>query len=380
MMFKHIYLGRLRLLLRSKDDVFWTLLFPIILSVFFTMAFSGLGSADNFNPVPIAVVENGELQSQTVFLQAIQSVSDDNAANEEKLFHVTYAAEDEVEQSLRDGTIKGYILFDNGAHVVVKSSGAEQTIIKQFMDSIQQIGSSYRTILSTNPAAAASMRYSGEKSFLSESGTPARTQANSITICFYGLLAMAAMFGGFWGKREVEDIQANMSQQAMRLNLAPVHKLKAFGSSICASITIQFLSLVITVAFLALVLGVNFGSQFGYILIICFFSSIMGVSFGALVAALVKNDGIRLAVTLGVSLFLSAIAGMVNPSLKYLVTDALPVMSYINPANLISDAFYSLYYGYNDRMALNIGLMLGFSVVFSLIVYLVTRRQKYASL
>ncbi len=379
-MFKHIYFSRLKLLLRSTEDVFWTLLFPIILSVFISMAFSNLAGAENFSPIPIAVVENKEITGQTAFLQAIQSVSDDNDNNTDKLFHVIYTTKDEAEQSLRDNTVKGYILFDSGAHVVVKGSGVEQTFIKQFMDSIQQIGSSYRTILSTNPAAASSIRYSGETSFLSESGTPAMTQADSIAISFYGLLAMAAMFGGFWGKREVEDIQANLSPQAMRLNLVPIRKLKAFGSSICASITIHYLSLIVTVAFMALILDVDFGSQLGYILIICFFSSTMGVSFGAFVAALIKNDGIRNAVTLAVSLALSAIAGMVNPSLKYLVTDSLPVMSYINPANLISDAFYALYIGYNDRMVLNIGLMLGFSVVFSLIVYLVARRQKYASL
>jgi ABC-2 type transport system permease protein len=293
---------------------------------------------------------------------------------------VTYTTKEKAEESLKDSVIKGYILFDAEAHVVVKDSGYEQTVLKQFMDSVLQIGSSVRTIIGTDPALAATTRYNGEKTYLSDGETPARTQANSITVGFYGLIAMAAMFGGFWGRREIEDIQANMSPQAMRRNLAPIHKLKAFGSSLCASITIHFLSLVIIVAFMALVLNVDFGKQLGAVFITCFFSSILGVSFGAVVASLVRNAGIRVAVMLSVSLVLSSLAGMVSPMLKYIVTDALPVMAYINPANLISDAFYSLYYGYNDRFMLNIGLMLGFSVLFSLIVYLVTRRQKYASL
>jgi ABC-2 type transport system permease protein len=379
-MFRHIYLGRLRLLLRSKADVFWTLIYPIILAVFFTMAFSNLASADDFNPIPVAVVENEELNGQTAFLQTLHSVSDESSANEEKLFHVTYTTKEAAEQSLSDGAVKGYILFDNGAHVVVKDSGFEQTFIKQFMDSVLQIGSSYRTIISADPAAASSIRYGGEQSYLSDGGTTSRTQANSIIISFYGLIAMAAMFGGFWGRKEVEDIQANMSPHAMRMNLAPVHKLKAFGSSVCAAITIHFLSLVIIVVFMALVLHVDFGAQLGAVLATCLVSSIMGVAFGAMVAALVKNSGIRIAVMLAVSLALSSLAGMVSPSLKYLVTDTLPVLSYLNPANLISDAFYALYYGYNARFILNLALMLGFAVVFTLVVYLVTRRQKYASL
>ena len=48
---------------------------------------------------------------------------------------------------------------------------------------------------------------------------------------------------------------------------------------------------------------------------------------------------------------------------------------------MISDAFYALYY-YSDysRFFLNIGILAGFSLVFYLVVYFTTRRQKYASL
>jgi ABC-2 type transport system permease protein len=47
----------------------------------------------------------------------------------------------------------------------------------------------------------------------------------------------------------------------------------------------------------------------------------------------------------------------------------------------VSDALYALYYyGPGARFTLNILLMLAFTALFSLVVYLVTRRQKYASL
>ena len=108
----------------------------------------------------------------------------------------------------------------------------------------------------------------------------------------------------------------------------------------------------------------------------------MGVTFGAMVAALIKtSEGVRMGIMISVSLLLSALAGMVYPGLKYIVTEAVPIMAYINPANLISDAFYALfYYGVGPRFYLNNGLLLAFSIVFTLVVYLVTRRQKYASL
>ncbi len=142
------------------------------------------------------------------------------------------------------------------------------------------------------------------------------------------------------------------------------------------------MSLLVLIAFLIVVLGVDFGGHLGYVVLTCVVAGVMGVTFGAFLAALLKgSDGLRLAVILSVSLLCSALAGMVFPTVKYLAVEAVPVLQYINPANLVSDAFYALYYyGPGGRYTLNILLMLSFSVVFTLIVYLATRRQKYASL
>jgi ABC-2 type transport system permease protein len=166
------------------------------------------------------------------------------------------------------------------------------------------------------------------------------------------------------------------------MNLVPVHKLKIFSCSLIATILIQFVSLVLLVIFMALVLNISFGSQLVPVLFTCLFSSIMGVTFGAMVASLVKgSEGIRMAVLIPVSLILSSLAGMVYPNLKHIIIQAAPIMAYINPAHLISDSFYSLYYyGAGPRFYLNSGLLLAFSVLFTLVVYLVARRQRYASL
>jgi ABC-2 type transport system permease protein len=53
----------------------------------------------------------------------------------------------------------------------------------------------------------------------------------------------------------------------------------------------------------------------------------------------------------------------------------------INPAALITDAFYSLYiYESLSRFFLNIGILSGFSVVLAAASYLFVRRERYASL
>ena len=249
------------------------------------------------------------------------------------------------------------------------------------MDSYLQAGSTYTTIAASNPQAHSGMQNGYAGSYLTDV-SPAKSASGNTVIYFYALMAMASMFGGFWGNKEVSDIQANLSPQGARINLAPVHKMKAFGYSLCAAILIQFISLLILVAYLTLGLKVDFGSQLGYVLLTCLVGSIMGVSFGAFIGSIIKsNENLKIAVMIGVSMIFSALSGLMNIDIKYAATQAVPILAYINPANLLADSFYSLYYYTSHaRYFLNIALLLGISVIFSLTVYFVTRRQKYASL
>lgn len=378
-MFAHIFKYRLKTILRDRTDVFWTAIYPIILALFFSLAFSNMSGTESFKAFPVGVVDNEEYRSQTYFIEALRAVSGDDT--DVKLFDLTLMTREEAADSLSNNRISGYILFDNGPRVVVKSSGLNQTILKGFMDSYLQQSSAVMSIVSDNPAAAQGLRIEGGVSYI-KLAELAGGETNVTVIMFYGLIAMAVMFGGFWGRREVEEIQADLSAQAARINMSPVHKLKAFICSLSAALLVQILSLFVLVAFLALVLGVDFGSSFGYVALICVVGGIMGVTFGAFLASILRgSEGLRIAVMLTVSLLCSALAGMMFPTIKYVVVEAVPVLQYINPANLVSDAFYALYYyGPGERFTLNLLLMLAFSAVFSLAVYLVTRRQKYASL
>ena len=56
-MFTHLFIYRLKIMIRSKSMIFWTLLFPIALSTFFNMAFGNLSSQSSFDPINIALVD-----------------------------------------------------------------------------------------------------------------------------------------------------------------------------------------------------------------------------------------------------------------------------------------------------------------------------------
>ncbi len=384
-MFAHIFTYRLRVLLRDRILIFWTLLYPIALGTFFGIAFHNIGNGSPFHSIPVAVVENAVWQSDETFRTALQDASVDDAGK--KLFAVTAMSQEQANQSLKDGDVVGYLVLEEGEagaagniRVVVHSSGVSQSILRQFVDSYLQTSAAYTTILTENPDAMQSLSAVPEEAAI-EDATPGGMASNSTIPYFYALIAMAALFGGFWGQREVNDAQADQSDLGQRLGVAPIHKLKALVAGMCAAILLQFASLLVLIAYLALVLGVQFTAPLP-MLLASLLGSAMGVTFGAFLSALpIRKEGIKIAVLITVSLALSFLAGLMVSTVKYSVIHAVPAMAYLNPANVLSDAFYALY-AYTDysRFLLNVGLLGVFSVAFSLIIYLFTRRQKYDSL
>lgn len=381
-MFGHIYRYRLKTLLRIRTLIFWTLLFPIVLGTLFSIAFHNIGSGSSFSAFPIAVVDNAAWQGDTAFQDVLHSVSADNPDAETKLFQVMTTDQQQADQNLKEGKIAGYLVLEGSdIHIVVRSSGVSQSILRQFVDSYLQTHSAYTAILTQNPAAMESLsQVTGDFPIVDASP---RGLANDSTLpYFYALIAMAALYGGFWGQREISDSQADQSDLGQRVGVAPLHKLKALVAGMCAAVTIQFGCLMVLLAYVTLVLGIHFTAPLPLLLLACLLGSSMGVTFGAFLASLpIRKEGIKISVLIATSMVLSFLAGLMVSTIKYTVIHAAPIMAYINPANVLSDAFYALY-AYTDysRFLLNCGLLAAFSIVFSLVIYLFTRRQRYESL
>lgn len=68
-------------------------------------------------------------------------------------------------------------------------------------------------------------------------------------------------------------------------------------------------------------------------------------------------------------------------SMKYVIDKNAPIINKINPAAMITDGFYALYY-YNtlDRYWTNVISLLVFSAILIIISFFSLRRQKYDSI
>lgn len=378
-MFAHILKYRLRCLFRDRETVFWTLMFPLILAVFFNMAFSNLNNGETFKAIDIAVVDSKQYQEEQYFKLILEEASKGDG----RLFNLTVTSKENADRLLSNNSIAGYIVVETPLKLVVKKSGMNQSIIKNFMDNYIQTMSAVASILADNPAKRQELFkiLSDRRQYVKEiSG--ANAKPNNVLVYFYSLIAMACFYGSLFGMREITDTQPNISSLAARINTAPVHKLKLFIYSMCAALLLHIFEMLVLLAFLRFAIKVDFGSKTGYVLITIIVGSVAGNAFGAFISAIVKkSENIKVGILISVSMTGSFLAGMMYQNIKYVIAQKMPVLSYLNPINLLTDAFYCLYY-YNtlSRYALNIGCLLVFIIAFCSGIYLIIRRRKYASL
>ena len=103
-MFKHIFMNKLKILLRNKSLLFWTLIFPFILGTFFHLALGNVGEDFEFKVIPIAVVDNDKYKENKVFNELILNLSKEN---ENQLFETKYVDENNAKELLDKDEIDG---------------------------------------------------------------------------------------------------------------------------------------------------------------------------------------------------------------------------------------------------------------------------------
>jgi ABC-2 type transport system permease protein len=382
-MFKHAFVYNLKTILRERETVFWSLIFSLLLATLFYFAFGNLAESVKFETIDIGLVESPLLNKGTQFHSVLSSVSDaDGKSSEDDLFRVMTGSAEEAEEWLKNGRISGYIYYDGGIHLVVSGSGFNQTIIKTFLDEYNQTTQTVKGIIQDNPAALFKTitDVMNRKDFLIQTDA-SPSGGDMISTFFYALLAMSCLIASTSSVYEITKLQANLSTLAARINCSPVRKFKLFLYNISASLFFQIIVVLIVLAYVMLVLGINFGERTGLIILTCIMGTITGVFFGTATGVLGKSEGMKTAITIGGTLFSCFLAGLMANNMKYFVQENMPIVRYISPANLITDAFYSLYY-YDtlNRFWLNIAILGLISLVFCTITCLVLRRRTYASI
>ncbi len=334
---------RLKVILRSKANLFWTFLYPLLLGLFFQMGFGNLNSRPSLNSVYVFLASD---KSDAHLLETME-IAEYSDGKKVFLVNSEYTST-ELETKLQEEKITGYIYFENAEIIYrLRQNGLPETIIKTFLDEYLQTVSIHLEIQTLDPGIKEQVfaDFLKNKTYLEEISTGTNPNHNAFVIYFYALIAMSCMFGSFWGVDLVNDIQADNSYKAVRMAIAPTSKMKLIIIYFLASLTVHFSGNLVLIAFLKLVLQVEFANNLLLIILTTFIGCIGGIALGALLSSYSKASyGKKNLMMVGVSLLLSALSGLMFISVKYWVETNLPFLSYINPAGLVTDSFYRLYY------------------------------------
>ena len=289
-----------------------------------------------------------------------------------------------------------YLVFiSDDVKVVIKENGSNQTIIK-FV--IQEIKQNKKIVEDLSLKEIEKETSNGNYSFdTTEIVNNILTKINSqevslnslsssnlsyMTIEYYTLIAMACMYTGMLGLTSINNCLANMSNKGKRISVSPNKKSTIVLSSLIGSYIVSLLGLSILLLFLLFVLKVDFGNNMLLVILLSMVGSLAGISLGVLVASVFKlSEGAKTGIIIAISMFLSVLSGMTGVTLKYVIDTNVPIVNLINPNNLITDGFYSLYY-YNtlDRYFRDLIYLIIFVIICLVISFFSLRREQYDSI
>lgn len=393
-MFIHNFKYSLKALLRNKMLIFWTFAFPIILGTLFKVAFSNIENSKKLDIINIAIVQNEEFENNEAFKTSFEKLSDEN--NEDRLFNTQYTTKEEAKDLLNKGEIIGYMELKQDKPVLTfVTNGIDETVFKhvaeeivQTSDIIKQLSETQiqKQIASGNYNLNYDEIYNKAIEMAKEDNVELKNISNSnlsyTMIEFYTLIAMTCLYGGMLSMVSINQTLANMSNKGKRIAVSHTKKSIIILSSLLASYIVQLIGLAILFLYTLFVLGVDYGSNTGLIMLLAIVGSFAGLALGTFVGTIFKaSENTKTGILIALTMLGCYLSGMMGITMKYVVDKNVPIINKINPASMITDGFYSLYY-YDrlDRYWFNIASLLIFALILVIISFFSLRRQKYDSI
>lgn len=393
-MFIHNFKYAFKTLFRNKMLIFWTFAFPIILGTFFNMAFSNIENSEKLKTIDIAVVDDDVFKDNLFFEESLDVLSDEK--NEDRMFNIKYVTENDAKKLLENEEISGYMIIkDNEPEIVVNSSGINETIFKYVVEEISQtanIVNDLAKIKIEDEIKLGNYNFDYEKIYenvlemtKNYDTNIKKMESNNLSytmIEFYTLIAMACLYGGILGMTAINQNLANMSSNGKRVSVAPTSKAKVILSSVAASYLTQIIGLALLFVYTIFVLKVDYGTNLPLVILLGIVGSLAGLTMGTAIATLFKtNENMKTGIVISVTMFGCFLSGMMGITMKYIIDKNVPIINKVNPASMITDGFYSLYY-YDtlNRYFFNVASLLIFAFVMIIISYFGLRRQKYDSI
>ena len=393
-MFWHNFKYTFITLLKNKMLIFWTFAFPIILGTFFSLAFSEIEDNEKLDIIDIAIISNDNFNNNEMYKEVFETLS--NKDNQDRLFNIDYVDKTKAKELLNNDEITGYIEATNDdMKVVIKNNGINETILKYVTEEIRQTEFMVNDLAKEKIAKEVKDGnfnidyeeiYNNVLKMVSDKNINIKdTSSNNLSytmIEFYTLIAMTCLYGGIIGMISINQNLANMSSNGKRVEVSPVSKKVLVFSSVVASYIIQVVGILALFLYTIFVLQVDYSSNLFLVVLLALVGCLAGLSLGIFVSSIFKvNDNVKTGIIISVTMLGCFFSGMMGITMKYIIDKNIPIVNKLNPASMITDGFYSLYY-YDtlDRFYFNLVSLLIFACVMIIVSIFSLRRQKYDSI
>ncbi len=382
-MFWHNFKYNLLVLIRSKDQIFWSLLFVIGLGTLFFVTFGNAYKTEEaLSEIKVAVYFDDEAVKKN-FEMFIADISIDEK-NGKKLLDITYSDNlDDAKQLLFGKKVKGVYYSENGElKLLVTKQEIKEGILASIVSNYHEI----ITLMNKISDKESESQYAAMLKLLMGNNTNEEisltdASLDPFTSYFYNLLAMGCLFSCFAAITYVNRNQANLSAVGARTTASGANGFICSVAGLMANWLLLFLIEIIAMIYIK-VIGVNLGGNYPGIVLILFVGTFAGMALGYLIGSIgTKSLDAKIGISVAVSLVLCFLSGLMVADMKVIIEDSIPMLNRINPAALISDSFYALNI-YDDYAVFtrNIVTLTIMSVGFIIIGSLLGRRKRYASL
>ena len=377
-MFIRDFLYTIKILMRAKVSLFWTLVFPILLATFMYMAFGNIYEQDEmFSNIKVAVVTEDESANGLNYM--LDALSDGDDA----LLSVTRMSESDAEKLLADEEVEG-IIYTDDVKLTVAESSVNASILETVLSEYKQYEHALKDIYKDGTEPKGDMsnlveKLSEQRSYYTEKSSTEGSQ-NVYNNYFYAIFAMSCLFASLSSIEMISNLQANVSATGKRKNVSPQRKMTFVLAEFAALLLIHFVVEVISFIYMSCI-GVDFGDRVWEILLTLFVGCFIGLAIGVIVGAISKlAEGTKIGIVIGISMVMSILSDLCINGVKYEIQQHVPIINKLNPAALISDSFYALNV-YSDHQVFteNIVIMTIEAVVLIAVGILMVRRNRYAS-
>lgn len=369
-------------IVREFSVMFWALAFPLILATLFYFSFGSAGLSSTgeseWDKIKVCVVTS---QQETADSDAFLNFLD--AMEQQTLEILPCDSEKDALEALNQGTISGIYYAFESPSLSVGKNGLQESILTSLLTSYTQNAAMLKEIAASHPEHldAAIHEISNYRQMVQETSLGGETLDPNVQY-FFALIAYACLSGTFLGVRASFDSQANLTPLGARRSITPTHRLTLILVDMLVLTAIHFINIMILTVYIGKILGIGLGHNLPALLLINLMGSIIGITLGLAFGSLTKLSlNIKLGLSVLLTLFPSFLAGLMFGNMKNIIEQHFPVLNRINPAAVLSDAYYCMgVYNDMERFTKCILILAFMSIILLFAAFLGIRRERYDSI